>query len=82
MKSNQQRCQKNIFFKKKEVQFKHHYKKLKAPYVICGDFECSTAHSKEGIKGTYDHDGGPVQVSEPFKKKKRLKDKKPYNISD
>ena len=38
-----------------KMQFKNHYKKLKAPYVIYGDFECLTAHSKEGIKGTYQH---------------------------
>ena len=36
-----------------KMQFKNHYKKLKAPYVIYGDFECLTAHSNEGIKGTY-----------------------------
>ena len=38
-----------------KMQFKHHYKKLKAPYVIYGDFECLTAKSDEGIKGTYQH---------------------------
>ena len=37
------------------MKFKNHYKKLKAPYVIYGDFECLTAHSKEGIKVTYQH---------------------------
>ena len=41
--------------KNEKMQFKNHGKKLKAPYVIYGDFECLTAHSKEGIKGTYQH---------------------------
>ena len=43
--------------------FKNHYKKLKCPYVIYGDFECLTAHYREcsttpttqGIKGAYQH---------------------------
>ena len=38
-----------------KMHFKNHYKKLKAPYVIYGDFECLTAHSKKGIKGCYQH---------------------------
>ena len=35
------------------MYFKNHYKKLRCPYVIYGDFECLTTHSTEGIKGTY-----------------------------
>ena len=33
--------------------FKNHYKKLRCPYVIYGDFECLTTLSNEGLKGTY-----------------------------
>ena len=33
--------------------FKNHYKKLRCPYVIYGDFECLTTKTDEGIKGTY-----------------------------
>ena len=39
--------------------FKNHYKKLKCPYVIYGDFECLTTPTTEGIKGTYDNDSCP-----------------------
>ena len=37
------------------MYFQKHYKKLKCPYVIYGDFECLTAPSSEGIKGSYQH---------------------------
>ena len=45
-----------------KMQFKNHYKKLKAPYVIYGDFECLTAKSDEGIKGTYANDSEPMRL--------------------
>ena len=38
---------------KEKMSFQKHYKKLKCPYVIYGDFECLTALSNEGLKGTY-----------------------------
>ena len=38
---------------KDKTFFKNHYKKLKCPYVIYGDFECLTTQTNEGIKGTY-----------------------------
>ena len=38
---------------KEKMSFQKHYKKLKCPYVIYGDFECLTALTNEGIKGTY-----------------------------
>ena len=40
---------------KEKMHFKNHYKKLKCPYVIYGDFECLTTKSDEGIKGCYQH---------------------------
>ena len=43
-----------LLFQKK-MSFQKHYKKLKCPYVIYGDFECLTTPSSEGIKGTYQH---------------------------
>ena len=36
-----------------KMYFKNHYKKLRCPYVIYGDFECLTTKTDEGIKGTY-----------------------------
>ena len=36
-----------------KMSFQKHYKKLKCPYVIYGDFECFTTPSSDGIKGTY-----------------------------
>ena len=38
-----------------KMSFQKHYKKLKCPYVIYGDFECLTTPSSDGIKGTYQH---------------------------
>ena len=38
-----------------KMHFKNHYKKLKCPYVIYGDFECLTTQTTDGIKGTYQH---------------------------
>ena len=38
---------------KEKMSFQKHYKKLKCPYAIYGDFECLTALTNEGIKGTY-----------------------------
>ena len=38
-----------------KMSFQKHYKKLKCPYVIYGDFVCLTTPSLEGIKGTYQH---------------------------
>ena len=38
---------------KEKMSFQKHYKKLKCPYVIYGDFECLTTLTNEGIKGTY-----------------------------
>ena len=35
------------------MKFEKHFKKLKAPFVIYGDFECLTTETSEGIKGTY-----------------------------
>ena len=35
--------------------FKTHYKRLKCPYVIYGDFECLATPTTEGIKGIYRH---------------------------
>ena len=37
------------------MKFEKHFKKLKAPFVIYGDFECLTTETSEGIKGTYEH---------------------------
>ena len=42
-----------------KIHFKNHYKKLKAPYIIYGDFEYLTTHSKYGIKGTYADENQP-----------------------
>ena len=36
-----------------KLSFPKHYKRLRCPYVISGDFECLTTLSDEGIKGTY-----------------------------
>ena len=38
---------------KEKMNFQKHYKKLRCPYVIYGDFECLTALSNEGLKGSY-----------------------------
>ena len=38
---------------KEKMSFQKHYKKLKCPYVIYGDFECLTTLSNEGLKGAY-----------------------------
>ena len=38
-----------------KMSFQKHYKKLKCPYVIYGDFECLTTPSSDGVKGTYQH---------------------------
>ena len=35
------------------MKFEKHFKKLKAPFVIYGDFECLTTETSDGIKGTY-----------------------------
>ena len=35
------------------MKIEKHFKKLKAPFVIYGDFECLTTETSEGIKGTY-----------------------------
>ena len=35
------------------MKFEKHFKKLKAPFVMYGDFECLTTETSEGIKGTY-----------------------------
>ena len=35
------------------MKFEKHFKKLKAPCVVYGDFECLTTETSEGIKGTY-----------------------------
>lgn len=35
------------------IQFKHHYKKLKAPFVVYADFECLT--TKPGSLNTTIH---------------------------
>ena len=32
------------------MKFEKHFKKLKAPFVIYGDFECLTTETSEGIK--------------------------------
>ena len=34
------------------VKFEKHFKKLKAPFDIYGDFECLTTETSDGIKGT------------------------------
>ena len=36
------------------MKFEKHFKKLKAPFVIYGDFECLTTETSDGIKGTYE----------------------------
>ena len=35
------------------MKFERHFKKLKAPFVIYGDFECLTTETSDGKKGTY-----------------------------
>ena len=35
------------------TKFEKHFKKLKAPFVIYGGFECLTTETTDGIKGTY-----------------------------
>ena len=36
-----------------KMMFQKHYKKLRCPYVVYGDFECLTSLSDESIKGCY-----------------------------
>ena len=38
---------------KEKMMFQKQNKKLRCPYVIYGDFECLTALSNEGLKGSY-----------------------------
>ena len=35
------------------MKFENHFKKLKAPFVLYGDFECLTTETTDGIKETY-----------------------------
>ena len=42
------------------MSFQKHYKKLKCPYVVYGDFECLTTPLSEGIKGN-EHEPKPLK---------------------